>query len=401
MIAVSVAKARIIEVGKERTVKSITKGIELAHDFDTIRVDSGLYQEGNIILDKPIYLLGVDYPVLDGENNKGCLTIHTQGAVIKGFKIIRSGRSEINDIAGLRLVECRNVIVEDNILDENNFGIYTEESVACTIKDNHITAYGKQEVQSGNGIHMWRADSMVVIGNTISGHRDGIYFEFVKHSLIWRNKSMQNLRYGIHFMFSHYNTYVANIFRRNVSGIAVMYTSHINMYNNHFLDNWGDAAYGILLKEITDSDIRGNFFVGNTTGIVMEGCSRITMHKNEFYNNGWALKISASSDNNKLFNNNFRDNTFDISTNGSLVLNSFNENYWDKYEGFDLDRDMIGDVPYRPVSLYSMIIDDNPAALMLFRSLIVGLLDKSEKLLPGIIPEQLKDEKPLMRPLEL
>jgi nitrous oxidase accessory protein len=48
-----------------------------------------------------------------------------------------------------------------------------------------------------------------------------------------------------------------------------------------------------------------------------------------------------------------------------------------------------------------MIIDSNPAALMLFRSLIVSLLDKSEKILPGITPEGLKDEKPCMRPLKL
>ena len=97
----------------------------------------------------------------------------------------------------------------------------------------------------------------------------------------------------------------------------------------------------------------------------------------------------------------FIGNTFDIATNGSLVLNTFNGNYWDKYEGYDLNRDNIGDVPYHPVSMYSMIIDSNPAALMLFRSLIVSLLDKSEKILPGITPENLKDDRPLMKQLPL
>ena len=51
--------------------------------------------------------------------------------------------------------------------------------------------------------------------------------------------------------------------------------------------------------------------------------------------------------------NNFLSNTFDVSTNGSLVLNSFNYNYWDKYEGYDLNKDNIGDIPYHPVSLFS------------------------------------------------
>lgn len=99
--------------------------------------------------------------------------------------------------------------------------------------------------------------------------------------------------------------------------------------------------------------------------------------------------------------NNFIGNTFDIATNGSLVLNTFNGNYWDKYEGFDLNRDKTGDVPYHPVSMYSMIIHSNPPALMFFRSLIVSLLDKSERMLPGITPGALQDAKPLMTQLPL
>jgi nitrous oxidase accessory protein len=133
----------------------------------------------------------------------------------------------------------------------------------------------------------------------------------------------------------------------------------------------------------------------------MEGCNRNNIFKNSFSNNGWAIKISASSLNNTITENNFLGNTFDVGTSGSLVENTFNGNYWDKYEGYDLNRDNIGDVPYHPVSMYSMIIESNPAALMLFRSLIVSLLDKSEKILPGITPENLKDEKPFMRPLKL
>ena len=125
------------------------------------------------------------------------------------------------------------------------------------------------------------------------------------------------------------------------------------------------------------------------------------LYKNVFNNIGWAVKIEASCDNNDFTRNNFVGNTFDIGTNGSLGLNTFNGNYWDKYEGYDLNRDGTGDVPYRPVSMYSMIIDDNPSALMLFRSLIVSLLDKSEKILPGITPEKLQDEKPLMKRLPL
>lgn len=169
------------------------------------------------------------------------------------------------------------------------------------------------------------------------------------------------------------------------------------MQQNTFQENWGAAAYGILLKEISDSRIGQNRFVRNTVGIYMEGTNRIMIAQNVFDNNGWALKIQASCSDNTVTRNNFMGNSFDVATNGSLVLNSFNNNYWDKYEGYDLNRDGVGDVPYRPVSLYAMIAERNPVTMMLFRSFITTLLDKAEKTIPGFIPENLKDNQPRMK----
>ena len=83
------------------------------------------------------------------------------------------------------------------------------------------------------------------------------------------------------------------------------------------------------------------------------------------------------------------------------MLNHFKNNYWDKYEGYDLNRNGIGDVPYRPVSMYSMIVEQNGAALMLYRSFMVTLLDKAEKVIPSITPENLIDNDPMMKPLAL
>jgi len=395
------AEGKTILVGKLKPFQSIQKAIDTAEPGDIILVDAGIYKEQNILIQKSIVLKGINFPVLDGENKYAIISIKANYATVDGFKLQHTGRSETKDIGAIMVYDSYGVSVINNVLDDTNFGIYVQNSRSCTIKNNSLTAYGKEEVQSGNGINCWRCDSLLIIGNKIKGHRDGLYFEFVTNSLIWRNISTKNVRYGIHFMFSHHDTYIANIFEANESGVAVMYTNNIHMYNNVFINNWGDATYGILLKDITDSDISGNHFTKNTVGIHMEGCSRINLYKNAFYNNGWAVKIQASCDNNDFTKNNFIGNTFDIGTNGSLVLNTFNGNYWDKYEGYDLNRNKIGDVPYHPVSLYSMIIDSNPSALMLFRSLIVSLLDKSEKLLPGVTPEKLQDEEPLMTQLPL
>lgn len=395
------AQGKTIRVGKSKAFKSIQAAIDFSVAGDTILVDPGFYKEKNILIQKSIALKGINFPVLDGDKQYAIISIKAKNVLIEGFKLQRTGRSEIRDLGAIMIYDSYQVSAINNILDDTNFGIYVQNSKKCTIKNNSITAYGKNELQSGNGIHCWRSDSLIIIGNKIKGHRDGLYFEFVKNSLIWRNVSTKNVRYGIHFMFSNRNTYIGNIFESNEAGVAVMYSKHIHMFNNHFLNNWGDAAYGILLKDITDSDISGNYFTRNTVGLHMEGCSRIKLYHNTFEHNGWAVKIQASCDGNDFTRSNFVGNTFDIGTNGSLVLNTFTGNYWDKYEGYDLGRDGLGDVPYHPVSMYSMIIDSNPAALMLFRSLIVSLLDKTEKILPGVTPESLKDDKPVMKRIPL
>ena len=202
-------------------------------------------------------------------------------------------------------------------------------------------------------------------------------------------------------MFSLNDAYITNIFRNNGAGVAVMFTRNVKMYNNHFEENWGDSAYGLLLKEISDSYIFNNTFSRNTSGIYMEGTSRVKVEKNVFSANGWGMKVQASCMDNEVVNNNYLKNTFDISTNGSLVLNTFDSNYWDKYEGYDLNKDSIGDVPYHPLSLFAVLTESNSSTMLLYRSFMISLLDKSEKVLPSITPDNFVDNTPLMKALPL
>ena len=177
-----------------------------------------------------------------------------------------------------------------------------------------------------------------------------------------------------------------------------MYTRRIKMLDNLFIENWGSSIYGILLKEISDSRIEGNRFIRNTTAIYMENSDRMTIINNDFISNGWAIRVLASCDKNQFRLNNFNGNSFDVTTNGTLRNNVFDSNYWDKYEGYDLNKDGIGDVPYHPISLYAQIIEQNPPSVMLMRSFIVNLLDKVERAIPSLTPESVRDDKPRMKP---
>ena len=393
--------ANVIEVGANKPIKNIKKAIALSRDGDTIIVSYGIYKEGTIVINKKIVFIGKNHPVLDGQKKFEVLSIKADNVIVDGFKIIKSGFATLDDPCGIKVYNRNYVVIQNNILDDNFFGIYIQNGTNCIIKNNKLLAFGKDEQQIGNGIHCWKSDSLQIIGNTISGHRDGIYFEFVTNSVIWRNISTQNIRYGLHFMFSNDDAYISNIFKSNGAGVAVMFTKRVKMFNNYFEENWGDAAYGLLLKEISDSFIIGNKFDKNTSGIYMEGTNRILVEKNIFESNGWGMKIQASCMDNTIRENNFVGNTFDISTNGSLVLNCFNGNYWDKYEGYDLNKNGVGDVPFHPLSLFAVLTEKNPSAMLLFRSFMITLLDKSEKILPSITPDNFIDNFPLTHSLSL
>lgn len=395
------AKAGTIIVGPSQSVSSLKKAIELAKDKDTILLQAGTYREGSMTLTKSLAIIGQNNPVLDGEYKYEILLISGKDILIRGIQFRNAGYSALNDFASIKLVDCSKVVIENNSIFDSYFAIHISNTSYAVVRNNTISGSPRSEQLTGNGIHLWKSNNALVENNRVTGHRDGIYFEFVTFSNIRNNLSEKNIRYGLHFMFSNDDSYFNNIFRNNGAGVAVMYSKKVKMENNHFEQNWGPSAYGILLKDISDSYILHNTFLKNTVGIHLEGTSRIDIQRNIFRENGWAIKVQASCENNDFHHNNFTGNSFDVGTNGSISLNNFYNNYWDKYEGYDINKDGIGDVAHHPVSLYSMIVEQNPYTLMLFRSFTVQLLDKAEKAIPSLTPENLTDQKPLMKALKL
>ena len=389
------------DVGSNKTIKQINEAVKLAAPGDTIRVFPGVYREGNILIQKSLCLIGYGYPVIDGELKYEILTISGNDIQIDGFHFINSGMSSMKDYAAISCIDARQILLQNNIIENSFFAIHLANCNNIRINYNQIRGNPKSEQTTGNGIHLWKCRNAHIEYNNVQGHRDGIYFEFVTDSEIHCNTSFQNIRYGLHFMFSNNDHYEGNRFVENGAGVAVMYSKKVTMVSNEFLKNWGPASFGILLKDISDSHIFGNRFVENTVGIYMEGSSRTLTEQNEFIKNGWAMKVQASCNENTIQNNNFKGNSFDIATNGTLVLNVFDGNYWDKYEGYDRTHDGIGDIPYRPVSMYSMIVEQNPYTLILLRSILISFLDKAEKAIPRLTPELLIDNKPRIKAFAL
>ena len=342
--------------------------------------------------------MGIDQPVLDGQMKNGVLTVVADSVWIEGFIIQNVSTSYIEDHAGLHVSRSRGFTIKNNRLVNTFFGIFLEASYYGVVEGNEVIGEAVDQINSGNGIHLWQCKNILILNNTVRKHRDGIYFEFVDDSEIIGNHSEGNLRYGLHFMFSNHDLYQGNTFKNNGAGVAVMFSKFINMYDNVFKDNWGQASYGLLLKEIYDGELKGNVFDGNTIGINAEGSNRLVFTGNTFIQNGWAIKILGACFNNTVSENNFLYNSFDLAYSGGLNDNTFNGNYWSDYAGYDLDNDGIGDVPYRPVKLFTYVVNQVPESIILIRSLFVYLIDFSEKVSPVFTPDNLMDAEPKMYP---
>ena len=306
--------------------------------------------------------------MLDGENARQIMTVQADDVTIRGLEFRRVGTSHVEDRAAIKVQDSANCVIEDNRIEDAFFGIYLARVDRCRIARNRLHAQKGRESASGNGIHLWTSNHITIEANEITGHRDGIYLEFVHESDVRDNVSEKNLRYGMHFMYSDDCRYVGNTFRQNGAGVAVMYTKRVAITNNRFEDNWGSASYGLLLKEILEPELTGNRFARNTTGLLIDGVTRLRAERNEFTENGWAVKLLASAQDGRFTGNEFLRNSFDVATNSRETTTSFAGNYWDDYEGYDLDRDGTGDVPHRPVRLFSLLVAQNEPMLITLRS---------------------------------
>lgn len=390
--------SRVIEVCNQCEIKSIKNAVAIAQDGDTILIKEGVYKENDInIVNKSLRIVGENYPVVDGEMKGSVFSFQASDFSIEGLKIINVGRSYTKDFAAIVTVGAQNFVIKNNILENVYFGILLEKSSYGIVDNNRLSSNAVSEANSGNGIHLWYSKNIQIKNNRVNQMRDGIYIEFGNDCLIENNTTTNNVRYGLHFMFSNNNDYLNNTFEKNGAGVAVMFSKKIRMIGNTFRKSWGDGSYGLLLKEITDSELTNNVFDNNTIGINADGASRIVYKQNNFHKNGYAIKVHGACYNNTFVENNFLHNAFDVSYHGNINQNVFDGNYWTAYSGYDLDKDGVGDVPYRPVKLFSYLVNKTPEAIVLLRSLFMDIIDFSEKVSPVFTPADLIDNNPKMK----
>jgi len=218
---------------------------------------------------------------------------------------------------------------------------------------------------------------------------------------------VRGCRYGTHLMYSHDNHIRGNKYVGNVVGLFSMYSRKLLLEDNVFAASSGSAGIGLGMKESSDLRIIDNRFIGNERGMYFDNSpfgedTSIEVIGNEFYFSSLAIDFHESPKQVTLQDNLFRSNWSLVSVSGrgdALGVNT-GGNDFDSYQGYDLDEDGFGDIPFEERSMAEQLISAHES-LALFRGTPAsGMLEAIGQLLPLYRPKALlRDETPAMRSL--
>lgn len=394
------APAETLLVGPSRQYRNAAEAIARAAPGDTIRIEAGTYA-GNLVLDRRLTLEGEGKPVIRGRGTGSVITITATGCVVRGLVIEHSGNMLVHEDSGILLHSSGNRI-ERNELRDILFGIYFFSSSNNTVAGNVIRGRSWLGVgERGSGIHIYNSSGNTILDNTITDTRDGMYLQYANRSMLRGNRA-SNVRYGLHYMYSDDNTFEYNSFSRNVAGAAIMYSRRIVFRHNRFLYNRGVSSFGILFQDATGCVAEENVLVGNAVGIFMEALHASAFRRNLIAANDTALQIFSSVSDNTFEANSFIDNLSPVELIGKSTDTRWNGatrgNYWGEYEGYDLDADGIGDVPFKIQNIFERLEGNYPRIRIYLYSPASQALAAAEKAFPIFEGSREYDRLPLMKP---
>jgi len=120
--------------------------------------------------------------------------------------------------------------------------------------------------------------------------------------------------------------------------------------------------------------------------------------------NDIAIETFSSAGENTFEANNFVENLSPLWVIGKHTSNSWNGergNYWSGYDGYDLDGDGIGDVPFKIQNVFEHLEGNYPRLRLYLFSPAAPALAVAEKVFPVVEGSREFDRYPLMKPVVL
>lgn len=105
VLAWSAASGDVLRVCPQCELRRVADAVAHAVPGDTIVVESGMYPNSHIVIDKPLTILGEGRPVLDGGGTGTVIEIRGAGVHVQNIVVANTGYSALEDRAGIKLIE--------------------------------------------------------------------------------------------------------------------------------------------------------------------------------------------------------------------------------------------------------------------------------------------------------
>jgi nitrous oxidase accessory protein len=370
--------------------------IDAAAPGATVEVPAGEY-DGDLILDRPIQLIGKGRPRLVGSGAGSVVRVRADHVTIAGFDIDgRAGGSMADDAAGIH-VAARGVVIRDCHITRSLFGIYLREADGAEVTDSTVDGNRNLEPgDQGSGIHLFNTQGFTLRNNRVHDSRDGFYLQNSAHGIVTHNVA-SDVRYGLHYMFSDDNVFEDNTFERSAAGAALMYSRRLVFRRNQFVHNRGFASVGLLMQGCDDVLAEDNLIDDNARGVFLEGTHGDVFRRNLIANSDVALVMYDSVEACRFEGNAFVGNLSPLQLNGKRTNTVFSGNYWSDDTTPDLDGDGVRDAPYRLSNIFDHLRGNLTAADLFAQGLAADVLASAERTFPVLEPISVTDARPLAR----
>jgi nitrous oxidase accessory protein len=353
-----------------------------------------------VVVNKPLVIDGGGKVTIDGGGMGTVFVLEASRSVLRGLHLTNSGDAHDTDDACLN-VRGNDNIIENLKIDNCLFGIDLKQANGNVVRGNHIRSKPVDLGVRGDAVRLWYSMNNRIEGNTITDSRDMVVW-YSNGNVFTGNVSTRS-RYSIHFMFAKYNLVEKNRFLDNSVGVYLMYTDGVNVRNNIISRSNGPTGMGIGFKEASNAVIENNEIIYCAVGIAsdlspFQPGSTILFKNNRIAYNGIGILFNSFREGNIMHGNAFEGNITHVAMGGggSAKLNDWRGNYWDDYQGFDRDRNGIGDTPYELYAYADRIWMEIPPARFFKNAPLMEALDFLERLAPFSSPELiLRDEAPL------
>ncbi len=373
--------------------------VDAAPAGEVLRLSAGRHA-GPVRVARPVSLVGDAGAVLAGPGRGTVVDVAAPDVRIEGLEITGSGSDlPAMDSAVLLRQSALRAQVRGNRLRGNLFGVYVHGARDARVVDNVIEGRSETRTsEAGDGISVWNAPGAQVIGNTVSGGRDGVLVRISRDNVFERN-SFSGLRFAIHYMYTQDSRVVGNRSRDNHVGWAIMYSDRLEVRDNVSDD---DRDHGLLLNTTNDSRV-----VGNVVRRSRDKCVFVYNANHNVLRDNWfegcpiGIHFTAGSEGNAMTGNAFVANRLQVKYVGTRFVDWAHDgrgNYWSDNPAYDLNGDGIADRPYRPNDVMDQLLWTLPGAKALINSPAVQMVRWAQARFPALYPGGVIDSAPLMRP---